>query len=294
MKKYFLLLVSLGFAVFGRSQTRALSCSPKDRVIFGELMQELEVQPGATMGETIVAVGLQFLGTPYVASTLESKGQEKLVVNFRGLDCTTFVENVLAIGRLTYQGRHDWESYLQTLEEIRYRGGELKGYPSRLHYFTDWIRDNENKGLVKDITPELGGVSVVKEINFMGTHPELYPALGQAAHLEEIRSIEASLSSKALCVLPSEAVAGQEGSLQDGDIIALATKIKGLDVTHTGIALTGRGGRIHLLHASTEGGVMISEEPLSEYLKKIKGNTGIIVVRPLPPGEPEQYKSQKE
>jgi len=284
LKKCFLLLLSLGFAVFGRSQTPVLSCSPKDRAIFEDLMQELAVQPGGTVGETVVSVGLQFLGTPYVASTLESKGEEKLVVNFRGLDCTTFVENVLAIGRMTYEGRQDWESYLKTLEQIRYRGGKLKEYPSRLHYFTDWIRDNEKKGLVKDITPELGGDSVMKEINFMGTHSELYPALGQGDHLEEIRSIEASLSSEALCILPSEAVSGQEGLFRDGDIIALATKIQGLDVTHTGIALKGSDGRIHLLHASTKGAVMISEEPLSEYLKNSKGTTGVIVVRPLPPG----------
>jgi hypothetical protein len=246
-------------------------------------MQGLDALPESGIGEIITATGRQFLGTPYVASTLESTGEEILVVNFRGLDCITFVENVLAISRMKYEGKRDWDSYIQNLEQIRYRDGILKGYPSRLHYFTDWIRDNQEKGLVRDITPRLGGVSLFKEINFMGTQPELYPALGQQEQLDEIRNIEASLSSKALFIVPQEAVAGKEKVLQDGDIIALATNIQGLDVTHTGIALTGSDGRIHLLHASTEGAVMISREPLSEYLKKIKGNTGIIVARPLEP-----------
>ena len=69
--------------------------------------------------------------------------------------------------------------------------------------------------------------------------------------------------------------------IRDGDIIALATQIPGLDVTHTGIAIRGDDGRIHLLHASTEGRVKVSEEPLADYLEGIKGNTGILVVRPL-------------
>lgn len=236
------------------------------------------------MGEAMIATGRCFLGTPYEARTLELPGPENLVVNFRGLDCTTFVENVLAFGRMKFEGREDWESYLHNLEQIRYRDGTLQGYASRLHYFSDWIRDNQKKGLVKDITPEIGGVSTLKEINFMGMHPELYPALGRGDHLDRIRNIEASLSSEALFILPAEEVAGKEGALQDGDIIALATNIQGLDVTHTGIAITGSDGRVHLLHASTQGAVMISKEPISEYLKKIKGNTGIIVVRPLEPG----------
>ena len=283
-RKLFTLSVLLGFLAFGRSQTPAFSCTPQDRAIFTDLMQGMAGMPATGMGETVIAVGTQFVGTPYVASTLELAGQETLVVNLRGLDCTTFVENVLAISRLLYQEKQDWESYLQTLEQIRYRKGQLKGYPSRLHYFTDWIRDNQEKGLVRDITPQTGGVPLVKEINFMGTHPKLYPALSQQEYLEEIRKVEASLSSETLSVLPAEAVAGQEGLIRDGDIIALATKTPGLDVTHTGIAVRSADGRIHLLHASTEGTVRISKEPLADYLQKIRGNTGIIVVRPLQPG----------
>ena len=283
-RKLLTLLALLGFLAFGRSQTPAFSCTPQDRAIFGDLMQRMAGMHAKDIGETLVAVGRQFVGTPYVASTLELEGQETLVVNLRGLDCTTFVENVLAISWLLYQEKQDWESYLQTLEKIRYRKGQLKGYPSRLHYFTDWIRDNQEKGLVTDITPQAGGVPVVKEINFMGTHPELYPALSQQEYLEEIRKVEASLSSETLYVLPAESVAGQEGFIRDGDIIALATRTPGLDVTHTGIAVRAEDGRIHLLHASTEGAVMISKEPLADYLKKIRGNTGIIVVRPVQPG----------
>ena len=284
MRNSLLPLVFLACLAIGKSQVPDPSFNPEDRKIFGELMRDLDSVPAGPVGKTTIAVGELFLGTPYVANTLESDGQERLVVNLRGLDCTTFVENVMVITRMKYEGKGDWETYLHNLAQIRYREGRLLGYPSRLHYFTDWIRDNEEKGLVKDITRELGGVPVTKQINFMGTHPERYPALEADSHLEQVRAIEATLSKEPLFILPSEEVERGEELIRDGDIIALATDIKGLDVTHTGIALTGMDGRIHLLHASTAGAVTISKEPLSDYLKKISRNTGIIVVRPQEPG----------
>jgi hypothetical protein len=76
-------------------------------------------------------------------------------------------------------------------------------------------------------------------------------------------------------------LAVKEDQLQNGDIIALATSIEGLDVTHTGFALRADDRRIHLLHASSSGAVEISALPLVEYLKKIKSNTGVIIARPL-------------
>lgn len=284
LRQLTLSMALLGVMAAGRSQAPEVSCTPEDRARFESLMEQLQAVPAASMGPTMIAVGTHFLEIPYVAGTLEMEGEERLVVNLKGLDCTTFVENVLAISRMKTQGTSGWDAYLQVLERIRYREGRVQGYPSRLHYFTDWIRENEKKGLVRDITPQIGGVSVVKEINFMGTHPELYPALSREADLAAIRSTEAALSSKPLFVLPAAQVAAQEQFLQEGDIIALATSIPGLDVTHTGIAMTGADGRMHLLHASTAGAVMISREPLAAYLRDIERNTGIIVVRPLEPG----------
>jgi hypothetical protein len=70
--------------------------------------------------------------------------------------------------------------------------------------------------------------------------------------------------------------------IRSGDIIALTTSIKGLDITHTGIATREADGRIHLLHASTGSmEVEVSKLPLTDYLKDIKNNTGIMVARPL-------------
>ena len=150
-------------------------------------------------------------------------------------------------------------------------------------YFTDWIRDNEAKGMVRDITEDLFGVTFYKKLNFMGTHRNLYPYLASDDNFKAMVAVEKELSDDPICILPREEVAAREALIQDGDIIALATDIDGLDVTHTGLAIRMETGRIHLLHASTVGEVVISEEPLSEYLKGIKRNIGIIVARPVAP-----------
>ncbi len=274
---FFLLLCS----VHGWAQREDVLFAPEDRIIFDRLIQGAEGVESVAIGEAIVATGQELINTPYVAGTLEAHTPEILIVNLRGLDCTTFVENVLVVGGMLWEGQTDWDTYLRQLERLRYRDGLLAGYPSRLHYFTDWIRNNAEKGLVKDITQSLGGVPHHKRIDFMGTHPDLYPALSSAAYLREVREVEEELSDEVSYVLAKEEVSKVENQIENGDIIALATSIEGLDVTHTGFAFRKENGRLHLLHASTRGSVEISKAPLAEYLQGVKGNTGIIVVRPL-------------
>lgn len=279
----FFLLFFLSAALGLHAQHRKVHFHSYDQAVFDSLSRGLGHLEDSAMGPAMVQVGKAFLGTPYVAKTLEEGETEMLVVNLRGLDCTTYVENVLVLSRLAREGDWKWDHYLKGLEEVRYRRGKLDGYVSRLHYFTDWIRDNEEKGLVRDITEELYGVTVYKPLNFMGEHRELYPFLADDTNYEALRDVEAALSDAPVCILPREEVAKREALLQDGDIIALATRIDGLDVTHTGLAIRLDSGRIHLLHASTVGEVVISEEPLADYLKKIKSNIGIVVARPLTP-----------
>lgn len=258
-------------------------CSQIDKAAFEKKVAELQkLKQQANYGANLIAVGKTFFGVPYVAKTLEIGTTESLVVNLQGLDCTTYVENVMAFGSMLRNQKTDFTSYINALEHIRYENGKLDGYASRLHYFSQWIKDNEKKGLVKDITADIGGIEIDKEINFMGTHRDLYPFLKNDQNFEKIRQTEKHLNGQKLCILPQDQIAVNEHLIQSGDIIALTTSIKGLDITHTGFASREADGRIHLLHASTGSmQVEVSELPLTDYLKKIKNNTGIMVARPL-------------
>ncbi len=281
--KYFFLVCLLS-VLPGIITSQDITCSPADEQAVENKLIEIVGLLEIDFGKTIVAVGKTFSGTPYVAKTLEIGDTETLVVNLQGLDCTTFVENVFAFSLVLEKGKSSFDDFTEILKNIRYKDGELEGYASRLHYFSEWIANNEKKGLLKDITAEIGGTEITKDIDFMSTHRELYPFLSDDRNFEKIQASENYLNDQAICILPQEQIAANEHLIRTGDIIALTTSIDGLDITHTGMATREKDGRIHLLHASTGAmEVEVSELPLVDYLKKIKSNTGIMVARPINP-----------
>jgi len=258
-----------------------LICSNQDKKAFDDKIREIQNLKQSDFGDTMILVGQTFLGTPYVAKTLEIGESESLVINLQGMDCTTYVENVLAFSTLLMKDKMNFDSFASTLEYIRYKDGKLDGYASRLHYFSEWIVNNEQKKLLEDVTAEIGGLEIKKDINFMSTHRDLYPFLEDEENFKKIKASENYLNNQSICILPQDQIEANENQIINGDIIALTTSITGLDITHTGIAIREKDGRIHLLHASSSGKVEVSELPLVDYLKKIKKNTGIMVARPL-------------
>jgi len=256
---------------------------PRDLEIFAEKLafareERLDTLP---IGEIIARLGVTFVGTTYTPGTLEVPGPERLVINLRELDCVTFVENVLALSRLVRAGEADFDAFRAELTRMRYRGGEIDGYPSRLHYFSEWIADNERKGLVRDITRELGGIVDPEPIRFMSTHVEAYRQLSDPANLEAIRRIEAALSERPRYYIPEDRIAEVAPRIRNGDIIAATSTVEGLDIAHTGVALW-KDGELYLLHAPLVGrAVEISAVPLAERIKGIEKQDGIMVARPL-------------
>ncbi|MBT9186849.1 MULTISPECIES: N-acetylmuramoyl-L-alanine amidase-like domain-containing protein [Zobellia] len=270
------------FLTITLSFSQQITCSPIDKQAIENKFIAIDGFLEKDFGKTIVAIGKTFMGTPYVAKTLEIGKTETLVVNLQGLDCTTYVENVLAFALTLKNGTSSFDDFTKALEIIRYKDGQLDGYASRLHYFSEWIANNEKKGLIKDITSEIGGKEITKPINFMSTHRDLYPFLSDDENFEKVKASENYLNNQPICILAQDEIAANEHLIQTGDIIALTTSINGLDITHTGIATREKDGRIHLLHASTGSmKVEVSKKPLAEYLKGIKKNTGIMVARPV-------------
>jgi hypothetical protein len=230
-------------------------------------------------GNLAVEVGKSFLDVPYVSKTLDKGEKENLVINLKELDCTTFLENVVVITRLIKQGEITYDTYIKELEYLRYRDGKRDGYVSRLHYFSEWIKNNEKKNILKDITQEIGGEQYPNKINFMSTHPQYYPQLANNNELDKIKVIESTLSGQEFYYIKKESLKNHVSSIKNGDLIAITTSIKGLDIVHVGFA-TWKGDKLHLLHATTDQDkVEISPIPLADRLLKHKNQTGIIVMR---------------
>lgn len=278
------------------AQGQAYAWDDDDWTVFeGKVRWALEARLDTlSMGTAMAALGRTFVGTPYVANTLEAPGPERLVINFRGLDCVTFVENVFALARFVRSSdaatlldhRQAAERrYSGLLVQVRYRGGRMDGYPSRLHYFSEWIADGVAKGLVDDVTRELGGVHDGEPVDFMGRHPEAYRQLGEDPNnLAAIRAVEERLAAQERWYVPQARVAAVATGIRDGDIVALTSTVAGLDVAHTGLALWV-DGTLRLMHAPLVGdSVEVSAEPLAERLLRIRSQDGIMVARPVDGG----------
>ena len=52
------------------------------------------------------------------------------------------------------ENRKSWRDFIYNLKRMRYRSGEINGYPSRLHYVSDWIVDNRFRGNFADRSEE--------------------------------------------------------------------------------------------------------------------------------------------
>lgn len=237
------------------------------------------------VGEIMTALGERFMGKPYETGMLDVPGEERLICRLDAFDCVTFVESALAMARGIKQEDYSYQTWARHMLDQRYRDGELEGYCSRLHYFSEWILDNEERGTVENITEEIGGVPLEKEIDFMTEHRESYPRFATNDSLFQcIEQMEDRLRNTEIHYIPQDRISETYDQLRAGDVVAMVAGIKGLDVTHTGMVYDSGGGKKGLLHASTSGGVKVSPD-LQSYVQGVDSQIGIIVARPQAPSK---------
>jgi hypothetical protein len=242
------------------------------------------------IGERTAAVGQALTGTRYKHFTLEIDNRiESPSVNFQGMDCWTFFEIALSFARMLNEPESNWtpERLLHYIEMDRYRGGECTGdYLSRLHYLEDWLYDNDRRGLVEDMTRNLGGRSVPHSAREMSAGWRHYRYLAaNRSLLGPLARMEANVSSRSLYEIPKSKVAGIESKLRSGDIIGIISRDRGglYSTAHVGLALRTSDGVLHFMHASSPsnyGRVLVDSE-LSKYLYRYRSDSGILVARPL-------------
>lgn len=242
------------------------------------------------IGERTATVGRALAGTRYKSYTLEIDNRvEAPSVNFTGMDCWTFYEISLGFARMLGEPAENWtpERLLHYIELDRYRAGECTGeYLSRLHYLEDWLADNDRRGLVEDLTRNLGGVSVphsAREMTVAWRHYRYLAA--NRSLLGPLGQMEARVSSRPLYQIPKSRVASIEGKLRSGDIIGIVSRDgrQLFSTSHVGLALRVADGSLHFMHASSPRnyGCVVVDSTLSSYLNRYRSDSGILVARPL-------------
>ncbi len=248
--------------------------SERDSAIFLE-KQKIALEKAPVALRTL-AVAQSFLGTPYVKGRLDDYPEELLTVNLRELDCWTFVENSLAIAQTQDD---DFSAYQAHLQRLRYWGGNINGYGSRIHYFTGWLLQAEKNGLLDDLTQELGGIPYRKKIGYISARPAKFPKIKESRAMRELQAAEKRLNAHNWYYIPQNRIAQMEHLIREGDIVSLTSAKGDLDIAHQGFAVKVNG-RIHLMHASSlSHRVIISKQPLATYVIAQKGQTGIMVAR---------------
>ncbi len=295
MRIIILTICALCFAQ-ARTFAQSIIYQPEDSTKVVELLAKAPIL--ATTNEYMTYFGRQLLGTPYVAKTLEKGTTEHLVVNLRELDCTTFVETILALSLCMKNAKPSFQDYCNYLRLIRYDGGVV-AYENRLHYFSSWIESNASKGFVlegrQDSLQASGDYlprSLFEEVQtlnttYMTTHPEQYPFLkNDTLMVSKIKKMEQSLCGKQYRFIPKRLL--QRGTSQlkkyikNGDIIAIVTSKAGLDIAHLGIASWHSDGTLHLINASQIHKKVIDEPmTLYNYIQKHPSQLGIRVIKPI-------------
>ena len=280
MKRLLLIICSLWLGL-GACWAGNTCYQRTDSVTICRLLNEARQQ---TVNVNPLFFAKKFLGLPYVAHTLEVQDDEGLVVNTRQLDCTTFVETVTTLTLCVRNQMYTWNDYLKTLTAMRYRGGIIDRYPSRIHYYTEWIMQNDKRGVITEqqVNPPFTALQTVK-VSYMSEHPMAYKALKQhPEYVSEIREMETRVSGNQFRYIPRTAVNNTQllrEAIHDGDIIAITCTKPGLDIAHLGFALWREDG-LHFLHASKmRKKVLVDPLLLRDYLKINNAYTGIRVIR---------------
>ena len=239
-----------------------------------------------SVGALMQALGHHFRGRPYLEGTLDTGSTETLVIRLDGFDCVTFIETTLALARGIMAEDTTYAGFARRLAEQRYRDGTLQGYCSRLHYFTEWLADNEQRGIVDRLDDDLGGRRMTDTLDFMSTHRSSYDRFATTDSLYAcVQSMEDTLQAqqqaRPVRYVPQDSIRAVYDRLRAGDIVGVATSIDGLDISHTGLVYAHDNGNKGFLHASLSDGVVVSPD-LQRYIQKIDHQIGIVIARPQP------------
>ncbi len=285
MNRWIITLLALVFAL--GMQAQEVEYTKEDSALVVKLLKKAKTERGEE--NRIMYFGKKFLGLTYMAQTLEQGDKEHLIVNVHGLDCTTFIETVVAFALCDRENQSTFEDFCNNLRKIRYRNGEITDFTSRLHYFTWWAENNERFGIVEDIAPKSepwGVFSAVRTINItlMSAHPTRYEQLKKYPEMvPTLKQYEEEVNGKTFRYIPKKDLSLNQntslGVIKDGDIIAMVTKSGELDIAHLGIACW-ENGALHLLHSSSlYKKVLLSKETFYSYETKQPRHMGIRVFR---------------
>ncbi len=226
--------------------------------------------PGGNPAEIVGKVAESFIGIPWEEVTMnDSTGH--LEVRVDAFDDLTFLNEVTAISRLsTSPGHKRINEFEKELENVSYRRGEDRGFPSKLLYFSDWVVDNKSRNNVKELTESYSDLFKTKSLEKVTRNRNLYKALKDSAVYEDQKMVEMGFRTHKVPHLKREQATHKDimSDMQDGDIIVLLTSDPATDALEIGF-VRKRDDGFHFIHPSMASGKVVEEkDTLDRYLKR--------------------------
>jgi hypothetical protein len=116
----------------------------------------------------------------------------------------------------------------------------------------------------------------------MSEHRSSYRQLEDDAAYQCVVNMEGELAGAELYYVPQDRIEDVYAMLEPGDVIATATSIGGLDVTHTGFVHKDEA-HTGFMHASLSSNQVKISDDLEDYVQGIRSQVGIVVARPIDP-----------
>lgn len=199
-----------------------------------------------------------------------------LLIRTDAFDDMGFLNMVTAISRLaTSPGHKRMNEFAKELENVTFRRGEEKGFPSRMIYFSDWVVDNKARNNVKELTEYYSDQFRTKSLEKVTRNREKYAALKDSATYEDQKMVEMGFRTHKVPHLKREQAAHKEilSEMRDGDIVVLLTSDPQTDALDIGF-VRKRDDGFHLIHPSVDSATIVEEsETLDRYLKRIVKRT---------------------
>lgn len=214
----------------------------------------------------IIRLGRQNLGQPYEIYLLgefpfEDHDTDPLYCLDKS-DCVVFSEHMYAMGLA-----HDWWSFLQGLQRLRYRDGRV-GMLTRNHYgIADW--NPNNAFLFEDITRKVGGGKVATPLKQVCRRAPFFAKFGIGEDISDqpIRD----------WYIPKERIAEVQHEFRDADMVNIIRgNAESQYCGHVGLIAIAADGTVDFLHSASP---KVREQPLVEYATNDKRCVGIKVLR---------------
>ncbi len=246
---------------------------------YSDIMNELYANRELPSGELMIKAALLRLDAPYVANTLETE-KEELYVDLEHTDCILFVESCLALVQTAKSSDTSYSALCRNIQNLRYRNGVVDGYASRIHYTSEWLMQAGKNGIMKEISGEIASTPLNQKFSFMSVNSDRYKHLkDNPSNIEKIAKVEELLNAQEYFYIPTDKIDEYAHLIKDGDMVGFCTSVKGLDLSHVGIAYWNNG-KLTFIHASMGAmKVIIEPQSLASYAKSRKNTLGIRVAR---------------